>query len=139
MVNKEEITKIQEENNKMVREFLKKGSDDLNAVIGGLRWLSENIDWRDAEMNKTDGLSNKYAIRQNRIMSRIKAFVETQDDGFIILLRILIELPLLQDILDIAVLTATIRDGIPKSIEKFSRYEQLLICKLVFGEGSHWN
>lgn len=138
-MTKEEQDKIQKENNEMVKNFLKKGLEDLNLIITGLRWLSENIDWREAEMNKSDGLSSKYAIRQNRVLSRVKDFVKTQEDGLVILYRTLLELPIHQDVLDITTVAMTIQeDGKCKPIEDYGFYERLLLCKLVFGKETHY-
>ena len=110
-------------------------SPEIQLICDGLFWLSDNIEDRDNVEKGKDSRAVKYSNTEMRILHRIKDFVESEEDGLVILLRNLLEWELHQDILDVAVLAATIpggKEGALKPIEEFTSYEQNLIFKLTF-------
>src|SRR3990167_9776015 len=108
--------------------------NDIDLIEQGLKWLSENIEMRDKDANKSKGDAELYANRQIRVIRRILDYVETQEDGVVIVLRTLLELDLVPHVKDIALIAATNHKG----IEKFEQYEQLLIGQVIFGKGTRW-
>ena len=110
------------------------GSTDLDFIIQGLKWLSENLCMREGNDKSTQKDAATYAERQLRVVRRILDYVASQDDAIVMILRKLLEIKLNQNIRDLAMIAIMSK----RPIETFSRYEQLLITKNIFGEGSHW-
>lgn len=109
-------------------------SGDLILIKEGLVWLSDNIQFRAGKEKEDQKQANIYATKQLRVVRRILDFVETQDDAVVILIRELLELELHEDVKDLAMISVMGK----REISTFSRYEQSLITKAIFGKGSRW-
>src|SRR3990167_854015 len=110
---------------------------DIELIEEGLVWLSDHIEFRDETELPSKGAHSyavRYANNQSRIIRRILDYVETQEDGVVIVLRKLLELDIAPHVQDIALIAATNHKG----IEEFEQYEQLLIGQVIFGKGTRW-
>jgi hypothetical protein len=110
--------------------------NDVELIAEGLIWLSDNIGNRDntEEPIKSNSYAVRYANTQLRVVRRILDYVASQEDVVVIVCRKLLELELHPDIKDLAMIALCGK----RPIESFSKYENLLIGKVIFGEGSKW-